>query len=122
MDEPKDFKSSNAQVVKFKRNMKKTPSRELRVRTAKTWIKSYTGNNIVKGYSKKYNVDMLCAVKELRMIGVDITEEYENKLKQSLETLRKERLSSKLERDNEERARGFDSDGDFSMILGYTSG
>jgi ribosomal protein L34E len=42
--------------------MKKTPKREYRIRSAKSWIKTYTGKNVVKGYSKKYSVDKLCAV------------------------------------------------------------
>ena len=57
--------------------MKITPKRERRLCSAKNWIKTYSGNNIVKGYSKKYSVDKLCAFKELRMIGVEISEEYE---------------------------------------------
>jgi hypothetical protein len=75
--------------------MKNTPKREIRLNSAKNWIKTYTGNNLVKGYSKKYSVDKLCAVKELRMIGVDISEEYEKQLINSMEALRQQRLSFK---------------------------
>ena len=73
--------------------MKKTLKREYRLRSAKDWIKTYSGNNIVKGYSKKYSVDKLCAVKELRMIGFEITEEHENQLQKSLESHKQQRLS-----------------------------
>jgi hypothetical protein len=101
----------------------KTPKREHRIRAAKDWIKNYSGKNIVKGYSKKYSVDKLCAVKELRMIGVDISEEYENQLRQSLESLRQQRLSNKLKRENDVNKVGeFDCNENFAMILGYTSG
>jgi predicted membrane metal-binding protein len=103
--------------------MRKTPKREYRIRYAKDWIKTYSGKNIVKGYSKKYSVDKLCAAKELRMIGVEISEEYEKQLRQSLESLRQQRLSFKLKRENELNTLGeFDSDENFAMILGYTSG
>ena len=103
--------------------MRKTLKREYRIRSARDWIKTYSGNNIVKGYSKKYSVDKLCAVKELKMIGVEISEEYEKQLHQSLESLRQQRLSFKLKRENELNALGeFDSDENFAMILGYTSG
>ena len=103
--------------------MRKTPKRECRLRSAKDWIKTYSGNNIEKGYSKKYSVDKLCAVKELRMIGVEISEDYENQLRQSLELLRQKRLSFKKKREDKLNALcEFESDENFAMILGYTSG
>lgn len=103
--------------------MKITPKRERRLCSAKNWIKTYSGNNIVKGYSKKYSVDKLCAVKELRMIGVEISEEYEKQLINSMEALRQQRLSFKKKREDELNAScGFDSDENFAMIMGYTSG
>lgn len=103
--------------------MKKTPKREYRLRSAKSWIKTYLGNNIVKGYSKKYSVDKLCAVKELRMIGVVISEEYEKQLINSMEDLKRQRLSFKKKREDKlNDLRGFDRDDNFAMIIGYTSG
>ena len=103
--------------------MKKSPKREYRILSAKSWIKTYSGNNIVKGYSKKYSVDKLCAVKELRMIGVDISEEYEKQLINSIEAHRKQRLSIRKKREDELNALcGFESDENFAMIIGYTSG
>ena len=103
--------------------MKKTPKREYRLLSAKSWIKTYSGNNIVKGYSKKYSVDKLCAVRKLRMIGVDISEEYEKQLINSIKALRRQRLSFKKKREDELNALyGFESDENFAMIIGYTSG
>jgi hypothetical protein len=103
--------------------MKKTPKREFRFSSAKSWIKTYKGDNIVKGYSKKYSVDKLCAVKELRMIGVEISEEYERQLINSMEALKKQRLLFKKKREDELNALcGFESNENFSMIMGYTSG
>ena len=103
--------------------MKKTPKRENRLRSANSWIKTYPGNNIVKGYSKKYSVDKLCAVKELLMIGVDISEEYEKQLINSMESLRQQRLSYKKKREDKLKALcEFESDENFAMIIGYTSG
>jgi len=102
--------------------MKKTLQREKRLSSAKDWIKTYSGNNLVKGYSTKDSVDKLCAVKELRMIGVEISEEYERQLINSLEALRQQRFSFKKKREDELNAScGFDSDENFAMIMGYTS-
>ena len=103
--------------------MEKTPKRESRLCSAKNWINTYSGNNLIKGYSKKYSVDKFCAVKELRMIGVEISEEYEKQLINSMETLRQQRLSFKKKREDELNAScGFESDENFAMIIGYTSG
>ncbi|MDD3721527.1 MAG: hypothetical protein PHW92_03430 [Lutibacter sp.] len=103
--------------------MKKTLKREYRLRSAKDWIKTYSGNNVVKGYSKKYSVDKLCTIKELRMIGFEITEEYENQLQKSLESHIQQRLLLKKRREDELNALcGYKSDEYFAMILGYTSG
>ena len=103
--------------------MKITPNRERRLSSAKSWIKAYSGNNLVKGYSKKYSVDKLCAIKELRMIGVEISEEYEKQLINSMEAHRQQRLSFKKKREDELNALcDFESDDNFAMIIGYTSG
>ena len=57
------------------------------------------------------------------MIGVKISEEYENQLRKSLESLKQQRLSFKKKRENELNALcEFESDENFAMILGYTSG
>jgi hypothetical protein len=101
--------------------MRKTPKREYRLSSAKGWIKTYSGNNIINGYSKKYSVDKLCAVKELRMIGVEISEEYENQLRQSLELLLQQKLLFKKKREDKFNALcDFESDENFAMILGFT--
>ncbi len=103
--------------------MKKTLKKVRRLSSAENWIKTYSGNNIVNGYSKKYSVDKLCAVKELRMIGVEISEEYKKQLINSMKALRQQRLSYKKKREDELNALcGFESDENFAMIIGYTSG
>ena len=103
--------------------MKKTLKREYRIRSAKDWIKTYSGNNVVKGYSKKYSVDKLCAIKELRMIGFEISEEYEKQLINSREALRQQSFLFKKKREDELNILcEFESDENFAMIIGYTSG
>lgn len=103
--------------------MRKTLRREDRIRSAKEWIKNYSGKNIVRGYSKEYAVDRLCAVIELRLIGVEVSEHYENQLRLSLEALRLHRLSVKRKHENELNTLSeFDCDENFAMIIRYTSG
>ena len=103
--------------------MKKTLNRKHRLNAAKDWIKTYNGKNIVKGYSKRFSVDKLCTVKELRMIGVEISKEYETQLINSIQTLKQQRLSFKEKREVALNSLcEFESDEDFAMIIGYTSG
>lgn len=90
---------------------------------APDWIKTYTGKRIVQVYAKRYGVHKLGAINELRLLGVEITPEYENQIKQSLEFLRLER---KQRKENNKLALEIDYDSDsddtFAYIAGYTSG
>ena len=103
--------------------MKKTPNRAKRLKSAVEWVKTYSGKRIVQGYAKRYGIDKLCAVKELRLIGIEISEEYENQLRQSIKELKKQRQLRKDENEQELHSlSGFDSDENFAFIAGYTSG
>ena len=102
--------------------MKKSLRRFQRLQSAVQWIKTYTGKNLVKGYAKRYAVDKLCAVKELRMIGVEISGEYEKQLRRTLQGLWDQRRLRKQKRDEQVQGNAFDSDEYFALIIGYTSG
>lgn len=83
----------------------------------------HSGKYIVHGYAKRYGVDKLCAVKELRLIGIEISEKYENQLIQSFKVLKKQRQFIKDQKEQELNSlSGFDSDENFAFIAGYTSG
>jgi hypothetical protein len=49
--------------------LKKTLPRERRLQSAKTWIPTYTGKNIAKGYKKHFKLSPLEAVKDLMLLG-----------------------------------------------------
>jgi hypothetical protein len=100
----------------------KTRRREKRLRSAGEWIKTYTGKHIVKGYAKHYAVDPLCAIVELRMLGVAITDDYVDAVKRSIadRTLQKRKRQEAGERQAE--LMGDNSDDTFAYIAGYTSG
>jgi hypothetical protein len=49
-----------------------TPTRMKRLKSARKWIASYRGKNLVRGYKKRFGVSDVCAVVELRMMGVNI--------------------------------------------------
>jgi hypothetical protein len=57
--------------------------RQARLQSATTtaWVRRYAGKNIVKGYSNWFAVDPLCAIIELRRLGVAIEEQYEKQIR-----------------------------------------
>ncbi|OEF97212.1 hypothetical protein [Desulfuribacillus alkaliarsenatis] len=71
-------------------------NRKSRLQAAKTWITKYNGKNLVRGYSKHFAVDLLCAAKELELLGYEVKKEYIEKLKIDLEY----RVKKKQERKN----------------------
>lgn len=97
--------------------------RESRLQSAKHWITTYEGKTIVRGYAKWYGVDLLCAIIELRMLGVHVDENYEANVRRSIETKAKQRRQKRLARKEAEFYDPYpDSDANFAYIAGYTSG
>jgi len=100
-------------------------SRSARLQSSKEWIKNYTGKNIIKGYANWYATDWICAMVELRMNGVEISEE-EIKIRKSVESrllnrkLRKERREQKRQTHSNALIDPFSND-QFAYIAGYTS-
>jgi hypothetical protein len=98
---------------------RKRAGRMARMAMACKWIKEYNGKNIIKGYTKHFGVDKQCAIKELGLLGVEITEERKKQIleayNRNIELLRKkkkekEKLLNSLMDHNE----------DFSFIASYT--
>jgi hypothetical protein len=54
----------------------KTKKCPARLQSATHWIPTYTGKHIVRGYRKRFRVDVICAIQELRMLGVRLDESY----------------------------------------------
>jgi hypothetical protein len=92
-------------------------SREQRIKIAISWIKNYRGKNLVKGYIKHFGVDLLCAIKELEIIGIKIEPEYIKQLK-----IQRLNQNKPIKNENELEIESFDSDDTFYYIMGYTSG
>lgn len=102
---------------------KKRHTKKYRLGSSKEWIRNYDGKNIVKGYAKWYGVNLLCAIKELRMNGVIVNKEHEKKVRQSIEA---KKLARQINEENRTKRiidseDGF-SDDRFAFIAGYTSG
>lgn len=98
---------------------RKQLARPARLKAAKRWISGHRGKNVVRDYRKRFGVSDVCAVVELRMLGVDIPDAR-------LEQAR---------RNEQARARGRarqrakyapkpirESNDEFAFIAGYTDG
>ncbi len=76
---------------------------------------------MVRHYAKWYGVDLLCAIAELRLLGHEISAEYEDALRNSVNTKNKVRQQAKRKLLDAELFNG-DSDETFAYIVGRTSG
>lgn len=98
---------------------RKTKKRQARIQSAKHWILTYEGANIIKSYKKKYAVDVICAIHELKMLNVKLDASYIARLIQSHEELIRARQRKKEEKKQlAEEITLFDSDEHFYFIAG----
>lgn len=100
-------------------------TRQGRLSSAKVtrWVEQYKGKDIIAGYANWFAVDPLCAVIELRLLGVTIAPERESRIKATIEArtlARKRRLELRAPAELEQLPP--DSNETFAFIAGYTSG
>ena len=109
-------------MKKKKKNTNKgnTQTRSRRLSLAGEWISSYTGKNIVRGYAKHFRTDLLCAIKELEILGIVISDEFKDAVKRSVYD-RAIQKQKKKEMEESENIGDFE-DEHFSFIAGYTCG
>ncbi|EHQ27696.1 hypothetical protein [Mucilaginibacter paludis] len=106
--------------MKKKSTHKQTPKRPQRLLLAKQWLAVYGGKNKVRGYAKHFRVDLLCAIKELRLLDVEVSIAYENGIKTTVAAMEKKQLKSERQK-NEQDGEPVHDDV-FAYIAGYTSG
>ena len=111
----------------MKKTKIKKPKREKslkradRLAASKGWVNNYTDKNIVEEYAKTYNVDKICAIRELRMNGIKVTRAQESQIRQEIASVLKIKRIEKKERERELYGENW-SDEHFAFIVGYTSG
>ena len=99
-------------------------NRAARLESAKHWLPTYEGRDVVKGYRKWYGVSTACAIIELRQLGVKIDEQRLIQAKRTEETTARQRAKKKQERTEKlaaEEIRPGESDENFAYIAGYTN-
>lgn len=63
---------------------RKRMRRPARLMAAVKWRSGYGGKNFVRGYARWFGVDLICAITELRMLGVAVDPEYEAQLRRTI--------------------------------------
>jgi hypothetical protein len=95
-------------------------NRSARLQSAKAtrWVENFEGKNLVRGYCRWFAVDPLCAVLELRQLGVPISAEREEELRKAVDA----RSAARARRKRAEVAAPEyeDSDETFAFIAGHT--
>ncbi len=99
-----------------------TMSRDRRLQSAKSWIINFEGQNLVRGYAKRYRTDLLCAISELRMLGVEIKPEYDQGVRQTIAQRIEQNKKKKQTKEIKFDGLSDHQDSDFAFIAGYTSG
>lgn len=99
--------------------MNNTLPRNKRLNQARKWLKENGKDQkrIIHKYRKKFKVDIMCAIKELQILGVELNENDIKGIKKNEEKRIKRRQIKKKELED----RLFESDEDFAFIAGYTS-
>jgi hypothetical protein len=100
---------------------RKRLTKQVRLSSAKSWINKYSGKNIISGYAKWYGVNKICALSELKSLGIIIQESLENQIIASHQS----RIEQKrIIREKKKTANSIhiESDDNFAFIVGYTSG
>jgi hypothetical protein len=102
---------------------RKRLKREQRLESARSWLPTYEGKNVFRGYRKRYGVDWPTALRELEMLGVEVDPGYRE---QVLRTVR-EQANVKKQRQLEaaaelDRLSQIEQDAHFAFIIGYTPG
>ena len=100
-------------------------TRQARLNSARAtrWVEKYGGKNIIKSYGKWFAVDPLCAVIELRMLGVKIAPGREDQIEATIEARAAARQRRKQSAEQAEFEELYaNSDHTFAYIAGYTPG
>lgn len=95
-------------------------ARPARLKAAKRWISGHRGKNVVRDYKKRFGVSDVCAVPELRMLGVDIPDARLEQARHNEQARAAHRARQKEKYAPRPTIR--ESDDEFAFIAGYTDG
>ena len=94
--------------------------RNQRLQSAKQWISTYEGKNLVRGYKKHFGVDEVCALLELKALGRPINDERIENARKSAS--RKGEITALRRQARESEFNPYpDSDEHYYFVAGHTS-
>jgi hypothetical protein len=99
-------------------------NRAARLESAKHWLPTYKGCDVVKGYRKWYGVSTVCAITELRQLGIKVDVQRLIQAKRTEESTALQRAKKRQERAEkrvEEETPLVEFDENFAYIAGYTN-
>ena len=77
---------------------KRSLPQSVRLEQAKKWLETYSGENVLKDYRKKFATDRMQTLQELQLLGLTFTEEQIAKEKRAVEARRQQELAKKRKR------------------------
>jgi hypothetical protein len=102
---------------------RKAFKQEQRLQSARSWLPTYAGRNVFRGYRKRYGVDWPTALRELEMLGVAVDPAYQEQVLRTVHEQAEARKRRRLDKAAEaEDALRIDQDEHFAYIIGYTPG
>jgi hypothetical protein len=107
---------------------KSLPPRRLRMKrsgrlqSARGWLAKFRGRHIARAYSRWYGVDRLCAIQELRMLGVQLDPNYVRAVEITYREKSRCKPQSKPQPEHPHGVYGIDFDENFEFIAGHTEG
>lgn len=96
--------------------------RPARLQSARHWLKTYEGKNLVRGYRRHFSVDLECAVRELQMLDVKLDPAHVEQIRVTVGAKAEHRRKEKEKKAAQDADPSGDSDASFASIAGYTSG
>ena len=102
-------------------------NRTQRLQAARLWLQNYPGKKIVRDYRRYFGVDFPTAFKELEILGVSVSADYQAAVLKTLAELaaaREQEKAEKLAREHPDQVvhQHIVDDETFAFIAGYTSG
>ena len=97
--------------------------KEVRMEQAKSWLETYDGEHIIKAYSKFFGLNLKNALKEVDLVGAEISSQEREYTKELIKKRKQEKEQKKEKRRVAKEQYEFeDYDDTFAFIAGYTEG
>ncbi len=96
--------------------------RSARLQSARRWLESFEGTDVIRSYARWFKVDLGCALKELQLLDFGLDPVRVERLKDTLRNRgRPQKIPTPSDGDVPD-GYGVDWDDTFAYIVGHTSG